>query len=237
MTSEEIMRNKEMIYLIPQKITIRQYYILLFEHLEYMNMFWKSVMLTITIVIVNSVYSILVGCILGKGKFKGRVVLISLYLFALIMPYQITMLPHYIIFKLLNILETDLALILTMALGPFGVVLITFLVQIVPDELIEYTLIETDSLYALFRYAIFPSIKGVIIILIIFIFCEAWNMVEQPLTIYSSLHKQPLSVILGYISQDSSIILPASTIYMFPVVIMYFFFHESLEESLKKLKV
>lgn len=237
MTPEEIMMNQQRIPLIPQKLSLRQYYTLLLERSEYLGMFWKSVVCTGCIVIGNSLYSIFVGSMLAKIRMKGKTLILLLYIIGILIPYQVNMIPYYIQFKLMNLLESDIALILPMIVAPFGVVVVTFMVRSVPDELIEAIRLETNGLYYIFKDAIFPTCKGGITILIIFIFAEAWNMVEQPMTVYSDLYKQPLSVLLSTMQYDINIVFAACVVYMIPVIISYFFFEESLDEEFLQIRV
>lgn len=237
MRPEEMLQEVDLIRFIPQKLSIRQYYILLFERSEYLVMFWKSVWLAASIVIGNSIYSIFVGTMLAKAKMRGKHIIVIVLILGMLMPYQIHMLPHYKQFKLLGILETDMALILPMIVAPFGVVVVTLLVSSVPDDLIEAIRLETNQLIPIFMNAVWPNCRGGITILIIFIFSEAWNMVEQPMMVYSNMYKQPLSIVLAQMKHDPSIVLAASIIYMIPVIISYVFFEESLNEEFLQLKV
>lgn len=236
MTPEEIALNENQIVFIPQKISIRQYYLLFFERFEYLQMFWKSIFLTVPIVAGNSIYSVFMGSLLAKSKLKYKNAIFLLFVLAMFMPYQITMLPHYMIFKCLSVDGTAWAIILPMIFSPLGVVLITLFIRNIPDELIEAVKIDSSSLWDIFIHGIYPYAQGAIVILIIFTFAEAWNLVEQPLNVYNNLYEQPLSVLLAYMKYDPEIVFAASVIYIIPIIIAYFYFQESLEEQLQLIK-
>lgn len=241
MTPTEIQMHygegKTGIELIPQKISIRQYYLLLVERYQYIVMLWRSIQLTIIIVIGQVTYSVFMGSYIAKINYKLRNTILFLYIIAMIMPYQVTMLSMYIEAKMLGILRTDYSIILPAVFSPIGVILISQIVNSIPNEILEAVQLESNSWWDLFRAAILPNIKGAIIVLSIFTFSEAWNMVEQPIAMFDKSNLYPLSVQLAYLSQDIDIVFAGCVIYILPVFLLYFYLEESLEENLKKIKI
>ena len=221
---------------IPQRFSLYQYYLLLIERLDYLHMFWNSVIITLCILLGNSLYSIFIGCYLAKAKVAAKKYILLLFIVASIIPYQAIMLPQYILLRYFNFLDKNIGLILPMLFSPLGVLIMYVLCHLVPEELIEAVKLETNSTFNIFQYAIFPTIKGGIVILIIFIFSEAWNIVEPALAIFDTVYKQPLSTLLASLQSEKDIIFAAAVIYMFPSIIIYFFFHEALNDTLHYLK-
>lgn len=133
-------------------------------------------------------------------------------------------------------LNTPFALTVPMMFSPFAVFLFRQFMKNIPDELIDYTLLETSSVFQLFRYAILPQVKSAIAALAVLIFCESWNMVEQAL-IFSMDNNEiyPLSVILGDLPTDVSY--AGGVIYMFPILMLFLAFREALETSMENYKL
>jgi len=223
------------ICIIPRKITINQYYVLLVEKYKYIHMFWNSVMLSVTITVFHLVTAVITAYVFAKTEFKGRDFLFFIYIIAMMMPYQVTLLPNYIQARFLGIINTYPAIIFPGIFAPFGVFLLRQFMKSVPDELIEVVYMESNSIKDVFFTAIIPAIKSGIIALGVLTFAENWNMVEQPLVMLSDELKYPLSLAFNSIMHSSiDIAFAGSVIYMIPMIILYFFFEDSIIDGLQK---
>ncbi len=222
--------------LIPSRVTLYQYYVLLVERFEYLGMFWRSIQLSLIIVGGQVIYSILVGSILGRLKYRWCNLIKAVYIMAMFMPYQVLMLPSYIEMKKIGLLGSDLSIILPAIFSPIGVVFLMVIVGNISDEVIEAVQLESSRWFTILRIAILPQIKGIITVLGIFTFSEVWNMVEQPIAMFEAASKYPLSVQLAYMKEDQMIIFACCMVYMIPVILISFYFQESLDEELSSIK-
>lgn len=244
MTSTEIRNHYQnaedinKIYLIPRKITITQYFTLLLEKYKYINMFWNSVLISVSITALHLIIAVITAYVFAKTEFKGRDTLFFVYIVVMMMPFQVTLLPNYIQARFLGILNTYWAIILPGIFTPFGVFLMRQFMKSIPDELIEVVYIESGSLKDVFIIAIIPSIKSGIIALGALTFAENWNMVEQPLVMLNDELKYPLSLALNSIIESSlDIAFAGSVIYMIPMFILYSYFEDSIIDGLQKWRL
>ena len=228
--------RKPMLTLIPSRATLYQYYTLLVERFEYLGMFWRSIWLTLMIVAGQVIYSVCTGSILGNIHTKWGRVIKTCYILGMFMPYQVLMLPSYIQMKHIGLLGSDRSIVLPASFSPVGVVLVMFVVSNLPKELIEAVSLESSSWFQILKVAILPQIKGILTVLGIFTFAEVWNMVEQPITMFESVRQYPLSVQLAYMKEDQMIIFASCVVYMIPVILLSFYFQESLDEELASIK-
>ena len=90
--------------LVPAKMTLSQYYIILVEKYKYLNMFWNSVKLSVIISLLHAVVSIMTAYVFAKVEFKGRNKIFFMYIVVMMMPFQVTLLPNYIQARTLNII-------------------------------------------------------------------------------------------------------------------------------------
>jgi len=243
MTSSEISYRygenaiKNYITLIPDRITINQYYILLIENYRYLNMFWNSFKLTFIIASVHTVVAVLAAYVFAKVNFKGRDTIFFIYIVVMMMPFQVTLLPVYIQARLLNIYDTWLAIILPGIFAPFGVFLMRQFIKYIPDEFLEAVALESNSVLDLFRIAVIPAAKPGIIALMVLNFAENWNMVEQPIILLEDQLKYPLSIALNsIIERSTNIAFAGSVVYMIPIIILYFYFEEYIISGLTSMK-
>ena len=217
------------------KFTLKAYWELFVTNFTYLDFFWNSVIYATLITVVSITISLPLGFVFAKIPFKGRDTAFFIYIVVMMLPFQATLLPNYIQLRDFNMLNTPLALTIPMMFSPFAVFLFRQFIKNIPNELIDCTALETTSVFKTFRYAVIPQIKPAIVSLAILIFCESWNMVEQAL-IFSMENDEimPLSVMLSEIPSDVSY--AGGAVYMFPIIMLFVMFRETLEESMESYK-
>ena len=218
------------------KIGLGQYWELFVTNFTYLDFFWNSVLYAAVITAVSIAVSLPIGFLFAKVNFKGRDALFFVFILVMLLPFQATLLPNYIQLRDFNMLNTPLALTVPMMFSPFAVFLLRQFMKTVPNDLIDYTLLETSSVIRTFRCAILPQIKPAVVSLAILIFCESWNMVDQAL-IFSMENTgiYPLSVVLGDIPEN--VRYAGGTVYMFPIIMLFVMFRKTLEESMEAYKL
>ena len=212
-----------------------QYDELLVTNYTFLGYFWNSMGYSLSISAVCVFVSLPLGFLFAKVRFWGRDALFFLYIIAMMLPFQATLLPNYIQLNDFGILNTPLALFLPLAFSPFAVFLFRQFIKSVPSELIDYTTLETSSTVRILRYAVFPQIRPAVTALFVMVFCESWNMVEHALIFAANnpdIH--PLSVRLGDLPEN--VTFSAATVYMFPALMFFMLFKETLAASLKRFR-
>jgi len=230
-------KEKSGITLIPGKLALDQYYDLLLDNYEYINKFWNSVKLSVSITLLHVILSIITAFVFAKLEFKGRDTIFFFFIVVMMMPFQVTLLPNYIQAKFLHTYNTYFAIILPGIFAPFGVFLLRQFMKYIPDEFMEAVALESNSVWDTLRIGIIPAVKPGIIALIVLTFAENWNMVEQPLVLLEDNLKYPLSVSLNsIIGASSNIAFAGSVVYMIPIIILYFYFEEYIVKGLSNAR-
>ena len=223
--------------LIPGVATLRQYYALLVENYGYLGMFWNSMLYAAAITLGANLFTIPLAYVFAKHRFKGSNVLFFVFLLTMMMPFQVTLLPFYIMLGRLELLGTAWSLILPSVFAPTGVFLLRQFLRGVPDELIEAASLETNSALKILVRIVVPSAKNGIIAMNILIFAEAWNMVEQPLLFLRDAAKYPLSAAMnGIIASNLGVSFSGSVLFMAPIIVLYLCFEEQIVEGLESFK-
>lgn len=218
---------------IPDMVSFSQYITVLFKSPAYLLKFWNSVILVIPIVI----FQLLVASLASYGfsRYRGRIkeIIFFLYIILMLMPYQVTMVPNYLVAEWMHILDTNWAIWLPGIFSPFAVFLITKFMRRIPDAVIEAAEIDGAGEWQIFRHICFPLCKGVICSTAILIFIDYWNMVEQPLILLSDPEKHPLSVFLSRINAgEIGLAFAVATIYMIPSLFVFLYGEEYLVEGI-----
>lgn len=225
------------IIFIPSLVTINQYYIVLIENALYIKSFWVSVMLSTSITILHILIAIPTAYVFAKVPFKGREPLFFVYLVIMLMPYQITLLPNFIIAKATNLYDTYWAIILPGIFAPFGIFFLRQFMKSIPQGLLDAVELESKSPFAKLKHVVVPISKPGIVALAVLIFAENWNMVEQPLVMLEDNLKYPLSVLLNSMKDYSGgVEFAGAVIYMIPIVILFLFFENEIVRGIEKIK-
>lgn len=218
---------------IPDMVSFSQYYTVLFKSPDYLLKFWNSVILVVPIVIFQLAVAAFASY--GFSRLKGRLkeILFFVYVIVMMMPYQVTLVPNYLVSDALGILNTRWAIILPAVFTPYSVFILTKVMRRIPVSLIEAAKLDGASELQIFRYIALPLCKSVIYSVIILVFIDYWNMVEQPLILLSDENLYPLSVFLSRInSGEIGLAFAVATIYMIPTLLMFLYGEDYLVEGI-----
>ena len=219
--------------LIPDKVTFEQFYTILFQSPDYLLKFWNSLIYVVPIVVFQLVVALLASYGFTRAKGKLAAVIFFAYIILLLMPYQVTLVPNYLVLKWMNLLDTKWAIWLPGIFSPFSVYLLTKYMKRIPSALIEAAKIDGASEWQIFRHIFVPISKGLIVSCAILLFMDYWNMVEQPLLFLSNADDYPLSIFLSKInSSEIGLAFAAATIYMVPCLMIYLYGENELVEGL-----
>lgn len=118
------------------------------------------------------------------------------------MPYQVTLVPNYLVSSWLHLIDTRWAIIFPGAFAPFSVFLLTKFMRRIPVSLIEAAKLDGSSEWQIFTQICLPQCRSALYSIAILVFIDYWNMVEQPLILLPDTTKQPLSVYLSTINAN-----------------------------------
>jgi multiple sugar transport system permease protein len=202
---------------------------------EYLLKFWNSVILVVPI----TVFQILLASVTAYGfsRYRGRVreIIFFSYIILMLMPYQVTLVPNYLVSDWLGILGTRWAIILPGIFSTFAIFLLTKYMRQIPTGYIEAATLDGASEWQIFTNIALPLCKNAIFALTILLFIDYWNMVEQPLVLLTDTAKQPLSVFLSQINEpELGIAFAASSVYMIPPLLIFFWGEDYLVEGISR---
>lgn len=199
-----------------------------------LNSLIVSASCTATVVILGS----MVGYALSRLQFAGKRGLYMLILFTMMIPFQIVLIPQYILMVKLGWTDTYLSLIAPTMISAFGIVLFRQFFLSIPQALIDAARIDgCNEVTILFRI-IYPLSRPVIITVALLTFMTNWNEVLWPMMVVRerSLMTMPQIVALfstgGEAESQLGYLLAAATLLALPVVIAYAFFQRYFIESM-----
>ncbi len=207
---------------IPDKVTLKQYMTGLITTPDYLLKFWNSIKLTVPIVIFQIVVASVAAYSFTRWRGKVRSFLFFFYVILMLMPYQVTLVPNYLISQKLNLLNTVWAIILPGTFAPFSVFLLTKFMRRIPYSLIEAAMTDGAGEARIFFSICLPQCRSAIFSIAILVFVDYWNMVEQPVVLLENAEMQPLSVFLSSINQSEiGLAFAMATVYMIPSILIF----------------
>lgn len=215
------------------ELSLQGYADLLFDCFIFYPMFWNSVLYAAVITIVQ--LAVIIPCAFGfaQAKFRGKGALFVFYIILMMMPLQVTILPNYIGLRDMGLINNGLGIILPMIFSPFGVVVMHQYMKSIDASVIEATRLETSSVVRIILTSVIPQIRICIFAVVLFVFADCWNMVEQPMLF---LKDESLKTVSVFIANSGNyvgdVMFPAAVVFMIPVLLLYLFFNENLEKGL-----
>ncbi|MBP1564614.1 MAG: carbohydrate ABC transporter permease [Oscillospiraceae bacterium] len=219
--------------LIPDKVSVEQYKTVLLKSSDYLMKFWNSVILVVPIVLFQIIVACLAAYSFARYRGKLKELLFFLYVILMLMPYQVTLVPNYLVADTLGLLDTRMSIILPGIFAPFSVFLLAKVMRRIPTSFIEAAKLDGAGEVQIFTQICLPLSKSAIFSVVLLLFIDYWNMVEQPLIMLSDSDYHPLSVFLSKInSGDVGLAFAVAVIYMIPTLLMFFYGEDYLVEGI-----
>lgn len=183
----------------------------------------------------------LVGFGFARFKFRGRDTLFLLMLSTMMLPAQVTMIPVFVLFRTLNLVDTIWPLVIpAFFASPFFVFMFRQFFSQIPEELIEAARMDGASNWRIYWQFMLPLSGPVIAIVAIYTFLSSWNDFLGPLIYINSPENRTLALALNsfkgqYGNSDAHLLMAASVVCMLPCVLLFFaaqkYFVESVAQS------
>ncbi|MTI54239.1 carbohydrate ABC transporter permease [Geosporobacter ferrireducens] len=219
---------------IPDMVTIKQYYTALIKRTQFLIKFWNSLIIVVPIILGQILVSSMAAYAFAKLEFVFRDKLFFTYIIIMMMPFQVTLVPNYIMADKLGLVGSYSSIILPGIFGTFGVFLMRQFMMYIPDAYVESAKVDGASQLRIFFSIILPTSKTGLAALAILVFIDNWNMVEQPLIFLQDVNMHPLSTYLSSInSGEMGIAFAASTIYMLPMLLIFLYGENYLVEGIQ----
>lgn len=218
---------------IPDKVTFEQYKSVLLKSPDYLLKFWNSVMLTVPITIFQIILAVITSYGFSRCPNKLKSIIFFAYIILMIMPYQVTVVPNFLVSEKFGLLNTRWAIILPGIFSPFSVFLLTKVMRRIPEAYVEAAKLDGANEFQIMTRIFVPLCKGAIVSVTMLVFIDYWNMVEQPLILMKDSDMHPLSVFLSQINTgDIGLAFAVGVVYMVPAILMFLYGEDDLVEGI-----
>ncbi|MCL2121620.1 MAG: carbohydrate ABC transporter permease [Clostridiales bacterium] len=222
------------IHLIPEQISFGQYHEVLLNQPSFLLLLTNSIKITLPVIIGNLLFSMLTAYGFTIWQWRYKEALFMVFIVVMLMPLQAVLVPNYIVADLLGIKASYLAIILPGVFSPFGVFLMRQSMKVIPPAYFEAARIDGASNWQIFLRVVVPQLKSSIAALLMLVFIEYWNLVEQAVIFIDRYDREPLSVYLSRIAEGRiGLVFAASCVYMFLPLWILLLGQEDLEKGIE----
>lgn len=216
------------IKLIPDNIILTNYTDLFGDpYYDFGKWYINTIVMTGTTILIKIVIVTMTAYAFSKIKFQGRDIIFLILLSALMIPGDIMIIPRYVIFKQLHILDTMWALVLPATFDVYFVFMVRQSFISIPESISEAAEIDGCNHFRIYSRIILPLAKPAVVTMILFTFVWSWNDYMGPYIFISSIGKQMLSVGIKLFTEgqvtDPALQMSAATIVLVPILVLFFF--------------
>lgn len=213
------------------------------DRLKVWKLYLNTFAVVIGVVLISVVTSTLTGYALEKIRFKGSKAVLLLCLATMMIPFEATMIPLFMMFKSFGMINSYLAFFLPAFSYPFGVFLTKQQMQSIPDSLREAAIIDGASELNIFVRIFMPLSTTTIATLVILQFLNQWNNLLWPLVILNNPEKYTIQIglalfknLLSVGDQGASASYPGITmagtvLSILPVLVVYLYLQKYIVQS------
>ncbi len=198
----------------------------------------NSVLVSFSVTFSVILFGSIVGYALSRLNFFGRNLILSVILFTMVIPFQITMIPLYILMVKFGWVDSYLALIVPGMINAFGILLFRQFYLDIPQDLVDAARIDGCNDFQILFRIFWPLSRPVMITVGIVSFMASWNDVLWPLIVIRTekLMTMPQMVTIfatgGQAESQLGAQLAAATLLAVPIIIVYAFFQRYFIESM-----
>lgn len=216
--------------LLPSWPTLQPLAELLLDTPQFFVMFWNTCKLVFPTVLGQLLVGAPAAWAFSRFRFRGRRLLFTVYIVLMLMPFQVTMVPSYLVADGLGLMDTLWAVILPGMFSTFPIFIMAKGFDAVPDALLEAGALDgAGPLQTFFRIGLPLGMPGILSALVLG-FLECWNAIEQPMTFLKTRSLWPLSLYLPEIAAEKlGLAMVSSLLMLAPSVLIFLFGQKYLE--------
>jgi multiple sugar transport system permease protein len=190
----------------------------------YLNSILISVVVSLSVVFFSTLTGFAVST---KYSFAGKSAFFGFILATMLLPFELIMIPLYIMMRTFGLLNTYAAVVIPGLLNAFGVFLLRQAINEIPNEFLDAGRIDGAHEIILFARIVVPMAMPVMAALLVFTFVGMWNSYYWPLVVINSEPKRTLTLAVvfmqGFFSTDYPLILGSAVLGSVPLMLVFLF--------------
>jgi multiple sugar transport system permease protein len=223
--------------ILPKEISFKNY-LLMFARIPILRSLLNSTIVALCSTSGILVFGSMIGYALAKLDFKGKNLLFFIIVFTMTLPFQITLIPNYILMVKFGWVDTFAALIIPSLNSAFAIIMFRQVFKGIPDDLIDAARVDGCGELRIIFQILWPNIIPAIITVAIIVFMNSWNDVLWPLIVIrdEKLMTMPQLVTLfavgGRSDAQLGVKLASAVLLALPIIIAYSIFQKYFIRSM-----
>ena len=164
--------------------------------------FANSTLVAFSVTAIQIITSALAGYALARMKFPGREAILLLIIATLVIPFQLLVIPIFVVLKWGHLINSYWALILPTAANGFGIFLMRQYFTTIPIELEEAATLDGANRWQILTGIMLPLARPALITLFIFTFVAEWNDLFKPLVFTTRPELQTVQLALAEFQEE-----------------------------------
>ncbi|GIV77997.1 carbohydrate ABC transporter permease [Litorilinea aerophila] len=187
--------------------------------------YFNSTFVAVTNVAIQLFTSSLAGYVFAKYRFRGKNLLFGFILASMMIPFQVTIIPAYLLIVKLGLVDTLWGLIVPSAVNAFGIFLMKQFIEGLPGELLDAARIDGAGEFGIYWRIVLPQVGPALATLGVLNFMGVWNSYLWPLIVITTHERRTLPIMLTwYNSQHGTrydLTMAASILVVLPIIVVY----------------
>jgi multiple sugar transport system permease protein len=167
------------------------------------------------------------GYIFAKYHFKGKNLAFGVILIQIMIPFQVVMIPNYLLVVKLGLIDSLWALIVPAFVDAFGIFMMKQFIEALPTEMMDAARIDGASEFGIYSRIVLPQMGPPLASLGIFTFMSTWNDYLWPLIVLTSPEKRTIPLLVVWFQtqhvSNQGLVLAASILTLLPIFFVYIF--------------
>jgi len=220
----------------PEEFSLKTYQ-MAFTNIPMLKYMINSIIVSVGVIVVSLLSAVFSGYAISKFKFKGANIVLLLALSTMMIPFEMTMIPQYLMFAKIKLLDTYWSFFLPALNYAFGTFLAKSFIDQLPGSLREAAIIDGANEFTVFLKVYLPLCIPILATMIILQFLAVWNDLLWPLLALKTPDKYTIQLGLAMFSYNKdlplpSVIMAATTVSLTPVILLYLFLQRYIVESI-----
>jgi multiple sugar transport system permease protein len=214
--------------LIPVNWTLQNYQdLFLDESKPFARYIWNTLTVSIIVTALGLLVNSLAAFAFAKMHFPLKRWLLMILMSSLVIPYEVIMIPQYLIVRDLGWINSYKALIAPQIVWVFGIFLLVQFFSELPRAILEAARIDGASWFRIYRLIVLPSAVPALITLGLITFLNQWDSFLWPIIVINDQERQMIQVVISTFSSLKGIswgkILAATSVSSLPIVVLFLF--------------
>jgi len=211
---------------LPPTLDFRNYLAVLNSSVPFLQIYWNSIEVAVLVTLGQLVTCTLAAFAFARLKFPGRDSIFFVMLIGLMFPAQVTIIPIYLGFAKVGLLNRPIGLALMYLTSSFGVFLVRQFVRSQPKELEEAALMDGANYFKIFYRISLPQLRPSLSALGIITFTQTWNYYFQARVLLEPQQAMTLPIAMdllrGYLASGNlSVVMAAMSMAVLPVILIF----------------